>query len=51
MNGVWLMAGITLREAARRRLLWTALGAAAILLAVLAVALHFQMLEFESRPM
>jgi len=51
MNGVWLMAGITLREAARRRLLWTALGAAAILLAVFAVALHFQMLEFEGRPM
>ncbi|MFI5227510.1 MAG: ABC transporter permease [Gemmatimonadales bacterium] len=46
-----LMAGITLREAARRRILWTALGAAALLLAVFAVALHFQELEFQGRPM
>ncbi len=45
------MAGITLREAARRRILWTALGAAALLLAIFAVALRFQVVEFQGRPM
>ena len=43
--------GLTLREAARRRLLWTAFGAAAFLLAIFAVALHLQVLEFQGRPM
>ncbi len=45
------MAGVTLREVARRRILWTALGAAALLLVVFAVALRFQVLEFEGRSM
>lgn len=51
MNGVWLMAAITLREASRRRILWTAAGAAALLLLVFAAALHFQVVEFQGRPM
>lgn len=51
MNGVWLMARVTLREAARRRLLWTACGAAALLLLIFATALHFQIAEFQGRPM
>ncbi len=51
VRGLWIMAGLTLREASRRRILWTALGAAAILLAIFAVALHLQVLEFEGRPM
>ena len=45
------MARITLREAARRRILWTAAGAAALLLLIFAVALHFQVVEFQGRPM
>src|ERR1035437_6139149 len=45
------MAGVTLREAARRRILWTALIAALLLLAVFGVALQLQVLEFASRAM
>jgi Cu-processing system permease protein len=51
MNGMWTMAGITFREAARRRILWTALIAGALLLAVFAIALRLQVLEFQSRAM
>ena len=51
MKQVWLMAKLTLREAARRRLLWTALGAAVVLLVIFAVALRLQVVEFESRAM
>jgi ABC-2 type transport system permease protein len=50
MRSVWLMARITLREAARRRILWTALGAAVILLVIFAVAIRLQVVEFRSRP-
>jgi ABC-type transport system involved in multi-copper enzyme maturation permease subunit len=46
-----IMARVTLREAARRRILWTALVAAALLLAVFAVALRLQVLEFQGRVM
>jgi len=46
-----IVAGVTLREASRRRILWTALGAAALLLAIFAVALRLQVLEFQGRPM
>lgn len=45
------MAGITLREAARRRILWTALIIATLLLAIFAFALRLQVLEFQGRPM
>jgi Cu-processing system permease protein len=51
MNGMWTMAGVTFREAARRRILWTALIAGALLLAVFAIALRLQVLEFQSRAM
>ena len=51
MSGIWLMARITLREAGRRKILWTAAGAAALLLLVFAAALHFQVVEFQGRPM
>ena len=51
MRGLWVMAGITLREAARRKILWTALIAATLLLAVFAIALRLQVLEFQGRPM
>lgn len=48
---VGLMATITFREAARRRILWTALGAAVLLLAIFAIALRLQVDEFQGRPM
>jgi len=51
MSGIWIMAGITFREAARRKILWTALIAAALLLTIFGVALHLQMEEFNSRAM
>jgi Cu-processing system permease protein len=51
MNGVWIMAGITFREAARRKILWTAMIAGGLLLAIFAVALHLQVDEFNSRAM
>ncbi|HEX6807982.1 MAG TPA: ABC transporter permease [Gemmatimonadaceae bacterium] len=46
-----VVAGVTLREAARRRILWTALGAAILLVAIFAVALRLQVVEFQGRPM
>lgn len=51
MTNVWTMAGITFKEAARRRILWTALIAGGLLLAVFAIALRLQVLEFQSRAM
>jgi Cu-processing system permease protein len=51
VSGLWILAGVTLREAARRKILWTALLAAVLLLAIFAVALRFQVAEFEGRPM
>ncbi|HVX39459.1 MAG TPA: ABC transporter permease [Gemmatimonadaceae bacterium] len=51
MREVLLIARVTLREAARRRLLWTALACAAILLAIFAIALRLQVLQFQGRPM
>ncbi|HEX4469058.1 MAG TPA: hypothetical protein VH080_05965, partial [Gemmatimonadaceae bacterium] len=51
MRPLWIMAGVTFHEAARRRILWTALAAAAILLAIFAIALRLQVLEFQGRPM
>jgi ABC-type transport system involved in multi-copper enzyme maturation permease subunit len=51
VTGIFTMAGITFREAARRRILWTALGAGALLLAIFAIALHLQILEFQTRSM
>jgi len=51
LTPVAIMASVTLREAARRKILWTALAAAALLLVVFAVALRLQVLEFQGRPM
>jgi Cu-processing system permease protein len=51
VSGIWLMAGVTLREAVRRRILWTALIAGGLLLAVFAVAMHLQVVEFQGRAM
>ena len=51
MKAIWIMAGLTLREAARRKILWTALVAGALLLTVFAVAMHLQVMEFQGRAM
>jgi Cu-processing system permease protein len=39
---LWIIAGVTFREAARRKILWTALIAAAAFLALFATGMHFQ---------
>jgi ABC-type transport system involved in multi-copper enzyme maturation permease subunit len=50
-GAIAIVARVTLREAARRKILWTALIVAVLLLAAFAIALRLQMLEFETRPM
>lgn len=51
MSGIWIMAGVTVREAGRRKLLWMALLAALLFLAIFAVALRLQVLQFQTRSM
>jgi Cu-processing system permease protein len=46
--GVWIMAGITFREAARKKILWTALLAGAAFLLVFGVGLRFQVGDFRN---
>lgn len=40
--GAWIMAGVTFREGARKKVLWMALLAGAAFLALFATGLHFQ---------
>jgi ABC-2 type transport system permease protein len=40
--GAWIMAGVTFREAARRKILWTALLAGSAFLALFGTGMHFQ---------
>lgn len=44
----WIMAGITFREAARKKILWTALIAGLGFLAVFGVGLHYQITDFST---
>jgi ABC-type transport system involved in multi-copper enzyme maturation permease subunit len=44
--GAWIMAGVTFREAARKKLLWTALLAGSAFLALFSTGLHFQAKSF-----
>lgn len=46
--GLWIMAGVTFREAARRKILWTALGAGLAFLALFGAGLHYQIAEFDA---
>src|SRR5215469_13271269 len=46
MKGLWTMAGITFREAARKKILWTALLAGAAFLLVFGIGLQFQVGDF-----
>lgn len=42
MTPLWIIAGVTFREAARRKILWTALLAAAAFLSLFGTGMHFQ---------
>jgi len=44
----WIMAGITFREAARKKILWTALIAGLGFLIVFGLGLHYQIVDFTS---
>jgi Cu-processing system permease protein len=46
MTALWIMAGITFREAARKKILWTALLAGLGFLLVFGLGLHYQMDDF-----
>ena len=48
MSGCWIMAGIAFREAARKKILWTALIAGVGFLALFGAALHFQIEDFDA---
>jgi ABC-type transporter Mla subunit MlaD len=51
MMSLWLVAATTMREAVRRKVVWTALIAGVLLLGIFGVALRLQVLQFEGRPM
>ena len=42
----WIMAGVTFREAARRKILWTAFLAGLAFLALFGTGMHFQAEHF-----
>jgi Cu-processing system permease protein len=46
MTQLWIIARVTFREAARRKILWTALLAAAAFLALFATGMHYQVKDF-----
>ncbi|MDQ2844395.1 MAG: ABC transporter permease subunit [Acidobacteriota bacterium] len=47
MIRIWIMAGVTFREAARKKLLWMALAAGFAFLLLFGIALHFQAASFQ----
>ncbi|MGD0129906.1 MAG: ABC transporter permease [Terriglobia bacterium] len=47
--GAWIMAGITFREAARKKVLWMALAAGAAFLSLFATGLYFQLKDLHPR--
>ena len=49
--GVWIMAGVTFREAARKRMLWMALAAGSAFLILFGTGLHFQAKDFAAHGM
>jgi ABC-type transport system involved in multi-copper enzyme maturation permease subunit len=46
--GIWIMAGVTFREAARKKVLWMALAAGLAFLALFGTGLHYQMTDLRS---
>lgn len=49
--GIWIMAGVTLREAARKKMLWMALAAGGAFLILFGTGLHFQAKDFAAQGM
>ena len=49
--GVWIMAGVTFREAARKKMLWMALAAGGAFLMLFGTGLHFQAKDFAAHGM
>src|ERR1700693_5686672 len=49
--GVWIMAGVTFREAARKKMLWMALAAGGAFLTLFGTGLHFQAKDFAAHGM
>jgi Cu-processing system permease protein len=49
--GIWIMAGVTFREAARKKMLWMALGAGGAFLILFSTGLHFQAKDFAAHSM
>ncbi len=47
--GAWVMAGVTFREAARKKILWMALLAGLAFLTLFGTGLYFQLKDFASR--
>jgi Cu-processing system permease protein len=46
--GVWIMAAVTFQEAARRKILWTAVAAGAGFLTLFGIGMHFQVKDLAS---
>ena len=49
--GFWIMAGVTFREAARKKMLWMALAAGGAFLILFGTGLHFQAKDFAAHGM
>jgi len=49
--GVWIMAGVTFREAARKKMLWMAMAAGGAFLILFGTGLHFQAKDFAAHGM
>ena len=49
--GIWTMAAVTFREAARKKMLWMALAAGAAFLILFGTGLHFQAKDFRAQGM
>ena len=47
--GAWIMAGVTFREAARKKVLWMALAAGTAFLSLFATGLYFQLKDLHPR--
>jgi Cu-processing system permease protein len=47
--GLWIMAGVTFREAARKKILWIGLLAGIAFLALYGTGMHYQVKEFNER--
>ncbi len=47
MRHAWIMAGVTFREASRKKILWMALAAGVAFLLLFSLGLHFQVASFE----